>query len=547
MPHAERKRSGRSRLTALLSLALCLPIGSCEILDPSCLVSEGVLGPLGLILCIFFSGDTEVQPAEGDAQADGAQSAPAAEAATEAAAEPALPAAGDVLIVGGGSGSNKASTKVEFYNPATNKFAATGSLAKGRVGIAALEFAGMSANEILVAGGLTGSASVSKGDTFFHNAGPLGTAETLDLATGKFTTDKNTLNTARALYAATSLDDGTILITGGVDNNGVPLATAELFNLTDGSFTQLTMQSARALHTATLLPSGQVLVVGGIIDNAATTTNTAELYDSTSKTFTATGSMMIGDPASPYTVAAHTATLIEGCSCSADGQVLIAGGFSGAPFVAGGSTLSSSSNTALLFDPSAGTFATLGSAADNNLHDTRMGHTATLLGNGTVLITGGMGGQGLFDRTSKGQPFLSPVASAVLDTAEIFTPAAGTETPATGTFACVGGTTTYSHGTQSATLCASTMTSSRVGHTATLIAGCNCSADGEVLIAGGGGGATLSHATSTQETRITAKPKALNTAELFDPVHNTFTATGKMTTQHAFHSAALLCSTPPCQ
>src|SRR5947208_63755 len=89
---------------------------------------------------------------------------------------------------------------------------------------------------------------------------------------------------ARNGSAAVLLSDGRILFTGGTGANG-PLATTELFN-TDGSFAPASpMQDARANHTAVVLKDGRVLVAGGTTVGG-TITNTAELYDASSNTWT---------------------------------------------------------------------------------------------------------------------------------------------------------------------------------------------------------------------------------------------------------------------
>jgi hypothetical protein len=79
------------------------------------------------------------------------------------------------------------------------------------------------------------------------------------------------------------------------------------------------MNDARGAHTATLLPTGVVLVSGGCPDDpdCFTTTASAEIYSSTSGTWTNTSPM--GVPRSE-----HTANLL------ANGRVLATGGCCGA-------------------------------------------------------------------------------------------------------------------------------------------------------------------------------------------------------------------------
>jgi Kelch motif len=127
-----------------------------------------------------------------------------------------------------------------------------------------------------------------------------------------------------------------------------------------GTFTATgSMTSARAGHTATLLLNGKVLIAGGDGPGAS-----AELYDPSTGTFAPTGNMITARRF-------HTATLL------ADGRVLIAGGFAGLS--------NSPTASAELYDPSTGTFTALG---DVSLATSQAVHTATLLGNGKVLIAG---------------------------------------------------------------------------------------------------------------------------------------------------------------
>ena len=262
------------------------------------------------------------------------------------------------------------------------------------------------------------------------------------------------MTVARAYHTATLLPDGKVLIAGGFDGSA-SLARAELYDPNAGTFVATgSMTVARSSHTATLLGSGKVLLAGGAADEAPS----AELYDPVAGTFTASGSMTVAR-------VGHRATLLG------DGKVLVAGGAgvpdAGDPVVA----------SAELYDPVAGTFTASGS-----MTVARVGHTATLLGDRKVLLAGGA---------------KSGIATDLLGSAELYDPVAGTFT-ATGS-----------------------MTAAREWHTATLLP------NGMVLITGGSSGSLPS---------LTA----LGSAELYDPVAGTFTATGSMTAARVFHTAILL-------
>jgi hypothetical protein len=177
------------------------------------------------------------------------------------------------------------------------------------------------------------------------------------------------MKTKRAFHTATLLNDGKVLVTGGVDANGTYLRSAELFDPTSGTFTftRGSMTTARAYQTATLLINGTVLVVGGLDGNAALAT--AELFDpANGGSFTPTkGTMAAGR-------LLHTATLLDHGPALTNGKVLVVGG--------GTATTA----TAELFDPGSGSFTATGS-----LEFDRRAHTATLLNDGGVLVTGGGG------------------------------------------------------------------------------------------------------------------------------------------------------------
>jgi trimeric autotransporter adhesin len=198
---------------------------------------------------------------------------------------------------------------------------------------------------------------------------------------------------ARALQSATLLSNGMVLIAGGEDvmQGGNPIANAELYNPTTGKFSATgSMTIPRAAHTATLLTDGTVLIAGGetVAAESVSTTNTAEIYDPASGTFSATRGSM--------TAATEDAAAVR----LNNGMVLIAGGRSD----------TSANNTALataeLYNPATKTFTATGSLAT-----ARESETATLLSTGDVFVAGGSD---------------SPGDANVFSSAELYNPTSGT-------------------------------------------------------------------------------------------------------------------------
>jgi N-acetylneuraminic acid mutarotase len=184
------------------------------------------------------------------------------------------------------------------------------------------------------------------------------------LAQGSGTwTATGSLNTARTGHTATLLQSGQVLVTGGEDSSRNFLTSSELYNLATGKWTVTgSTATPRLDHTATLLPNGEVLVTGGYLgvnsQYQPLYTATAELYNPSTGTWKATGSMTVPR-------AFHGATLLP------SGKVL----------VAGGNNADGSSNvSAELYDPSTGTWKATGKM--NSSHAAQL----TLLQNGHVLI-----------------------------------------------------------------------------------------------------------------------------------------------------------------
>src|SRR5260370_12851103 len=102
---------------------------------------------------------------------------------------------------------------------------------------------------------------------------------------------QSNLTTPRSAHAATLLNTGKVLVTGGVDEKGQALSSAELYdpNTKTSSLTG-SMTTHREHHTSTLLSDGTVLIAGGD-DQNGNPLNTAEIYNPTTGLFTRTRQM----------------------------------------------------------------------------------------------------------------------------------------------------------------------------------------------------------------------------------------------------------------
>jgi hypothetical protein len=206
-------------------------------------------------------------------------------------------------------------------------------------------------------------------------AGPLVTAYD---GVAEATTFNGLLPLPPALFQSrVQLGDGRVLLCGGLDLSGAPIADAELYDPTTGTTTSVgSMISARAGAAATLLGNGKVLVVGGlsVIDLSDPTTffngilGTSELFDPATNAFTAGPTLL-------EKKAFASATLLD------NGQVLVAGGLGVIPIL----NIPFVSNTAYVYNTngSFGLFPKL-------FTDGRMFHAATKLADGRVLLTGGL-------------------------------------------------------------------------------------------------------------------------------------------------------------
>jgi hypothetical protein len=400
----------------------------------------------------------------------------------------AIPVAGDVLIAGGVDDANQSIAAAEFFDPSSGQFVATGSAASSRAGISA---APLSPTQVLFAGGFSGLATI-KNFSLDLEGKVLSSAESFDETAGTFS-PAGAMATPRMGFTATELNNGKVLIAGGLDDRDDVLDTAELYDPVARKFVAVAnpMSDRRAFQTATLLLSGKVLIAGGATNLTGDTTNSADIYDPASNSFTPATLPM------DHQRAAHTATLFTTGPMA--GKVLITGGV-------GGSSFFFKDSSAELYDPVSQEFVLLPSF----MNEPRSMHTATLLDDGSVLLAGGFSGT-----VAVTGGMLSGASGLISNSAETFD-------PSTGDFACVGGF-------NSETLrCNQSMTVARAAHTATLLA--TGPAPHRVLIAGGIGAADPA-----------AHGVELSSAELFNPAGGgSFVATDAMSTPRALHTATLL-------
>jgi hypothetical protein len=330
---------------------------------------------------------------------------------------------GRILVVGGSSSGSVFWDTSEVYDPATGAFSQAGRLPATTggvdVGRAASPLVPLPGGGALMMGGeinLPDFEAATRVERWTPAApgGPAGAPAGSWATAGNLVCNRNR-------HTATPLDGGRTLVAGGIAFGGTALdRDAEIFVLGAGSRQPAggEMVTRRWGHTATRLDDGRVLLAGGVAAGTGEATAAAEIFDPAAETFTATGAMA---EARAY----HAAALLE------DGRVLVVGGDnatagivggaeiydpatgawtraagglavartdvvalrlgSGEVMVAGGLAGGASATASIeLFQPGTRTFRT--SAAP--LPAARTGHRAHLLPDARVLLVGGDPGGG---------------------------------------------------------------------------------------------------------------------------------------------------------
>ncbi|CAF0906873.1 unnamed protein product [Adineta steineri] len=314
------------------------------------------------------------------------------------------------------------------------------------------------------------------------------------------------MTSARTGHKASVLSNGKVLVTGGFHGPNA-LNSAQLYDPSTGTWvTTSSMNDGRHLHTASVLSNGKVLVTGGFSSGIASL-NSAELYDPSTGTWTATSSMNNARHS-------HTASILP------NGKVLVTGGINSVSSFSMAALYGSKPfNTAELYDPATGTWT-----ATSSMNNARHSHTASVLPNGKVLVTGGSG-------------------NSFVNSSELYDPATGTWTTT------------------------SSINDARHLHTASVLS------NGKVLVAGGLNGmyslsnaelydpstdtwtttGYMSHGRHSHTASVLPNGKVLvtggpgylsigstNSTELYDPTTGTWTTTSSMNSARHSHTASVL-------
>jgi N-acetylneuraminic acid mutarotase len=321
--------------------------------------------------------------------------------------------------------------------------------------------------------------------------------------------NSGTMQSARQLNAQVRVVGGDVLSTGGVDNNGNILASAELYNPGPGTWALTgSMAQSRELFPAVLLTSGKVLVTGGLGTNSIVLAG-AELYDPTSGTWSPAGSLSVAR-------FGHTATVLS------SGKVLVTGGCTT-------STCSADTPVSELYDPTANSWSTTGS-----LSTARYYHTAVRLKTGSVLVIGGSTGSATNScelyNSSKGtwSSVTSMNAARFSHTTTLLSDGKVLVTGGTTSRFPIGSAELYDPSANTWTLTGNMITA-RYAHSATLLT------DNTVLVAGGEG-QSISCGKDCTSYIPTSK------AEIYNETAGTFTAAASLNAARAYHAATLLSS-----
>jgi N-acetylneuraminic acid mutarotase len=167
-------------------------------------------------------------------------------------------------------------------------------------------------------------------------------------------------------HTTTRLNDGRLLVVGGLDEKGQVNGAVELYDPNENRWTTVaSLATPRAGHRAVLLDDGRVAIIGGSNKDGALTS--IEIFDPQTNTWADGGQMQ-------QSRADHTATRLN------DGGILIVGGEG-----------SAARSSAEIYYPQTRQSNAIAAPISG-----RAEHSATLLADGSVVITGGRTANGEF-------------------------------------------------------------------------------------------------------------------------------------------------------
>lgn len=181
---------------------------------------------------------------------------------------------GNVLVIGGEK------PEIELYNPKTKTFKVINKFQINRNYPAITK---LNNKKVLLIGGCK---LVEKNNKLPLECESIPNTEIYDYSTN---TVKEAANMIIPRYGATTtlLDNGKLLITGGVNNNHVPIAKSEIYDPVKNKFKLgASMLIPRYKHQSIKLSNGKVLIVGGILnDSSKKYKSTIEIYNPKTNTF----------------------------------------------------------------------------------------------------------------------------------------------------------------------------------------------------------------------------------------------------------------------
>lgn len=270
---------------------------------------------------------------------------------------------GRVLVTGGtGDGKNSLSS-AEIFDPKEETWTSVPDMAQPRMRHTATL---LDSGKVLIAGGYFGNGNgfpslfrhFNGTDNISHSA-----CELYDPNTGAFSTAQP-LNTGRFWHRAVKLQDGRVLVIGGLNVTQGALSSCEIYNPENGQWSQAApLNLARVRFTATLLQNGSVLITGGHNGRGKVPFSSCELYLPGEDKWIEVASMS-------RTRGYHSGILM------ADGKVMVSGGFSGPG--------QPDWNDSEIFDPDSGTWIMAGS-----MSLPRHNHESSLIPSGEVVIFSG--------------------------------------------------------------------------------------------------------------------------------------------------------------